>query len=169
VASAEVIDAWKRAPPLRRRTKPSDSPWPAARQRAAQLRLPLDLVARVVAQIGHVRDHPDDRPVRPEEALLQLHGVQLSAQDPPRELDVARAIVGMGELVVALAHERRAAAAEHCAQRVVDANVAAVGAEDRHADRRMVERGIEVGAEILDELVAVHLAQQAQRRAVHLL
>ena len=106
--------------------------------------------------------------VRLDEALLELHGVELAAQDLPRELDVALAIVGVRDLVVALADELVAATSEHRAERVVDAHVAPVRAEDGHADRRVVKGRVEVGGEVLDELVALDDAQQAQRRAVDL-
>ena len=61
-----------------------------------------------------------------------------------READLVGQTVG--EVVVALTHQLPAIAAEHGAERIVDAHVATVGAEDRHADRCVVEGGVEVGS-----------------------
>jgi hypothetical protein len=131
---------------------------------------PGDRGARVVAQAGHVGDRPDDRPVELDEALLELDAVQLAAQDLPHRLAVALAVVGVGDVDVARAGELLAGPAEQRAQRVVDAQVAALRVEDRHADRRVVEGGVEVRDEVLGGALVVgrHL-QQAERRAVDLL
>jgi len=101
--------------------------------------------AGVVAQAGHIRDGPDDRPVERDEALLELDRVQIAVENPAGKLAIALAVVGMRDVVVARADELRAGPAQHGAQRVVDAQVAAVGIEDRHADRGVVEGGVEVG------------------------
>ena len=86
--------------------------------------------------------------------------VQLAAQDAPGGVEVALAVVGMGELLVAHAEQLVGGAAEQRAQRRVDAHVLAVGVEQRHPDRHRVEGGVERAGR-----AAVELAQDAQQPA----
>jgi hypothetical protein len=64
---------------------------------------PAQRAALVVAQEGQVREHPDDRAVRADEALLALVRVAPALQDVPGDADVGLAVVRVGELLVAAA------------------------------------------------------------------
>ena len=99
--------------------------------------------------------------VRAHEALLALPGAELAVEDPPGGVDVALAVFGVRELLVADADQLVRRAPEHRAQRGVDAHVLTVRVEQRHADRHRVEGRVERSGR-----VAVELAQDAQQRAV---
>src|SRR3954447_1983643 len=122
---------------------------------------PVEWAAAFVAQEGEVRDRPDDRAVRPYESLLTLEAAAPPSQHVPCDVDVELAVVGVGELLISVPEHLLFAASEQLAQRAVDANVLAIGVEDGHADRSLIEPDVEVPTGFLDEVAVVELTQHA--------
>jgi len=110
----------------------------------------LDLRDEVERAAGHVADerdrqqHPDERAVRADVALLELVGPARPAQHVAGERDVGVAVVGMRDVLERERGEVRGRVADDVAERLVDAHERAVGGDERHPDRGVVERGPEL-------------------------
>ena len=134
----------------------------AARGDVEELTDPAQRPAGVVAQEDQVGEHPAHRAVGADEALLGLVRAAAAVEDLPRGVDVGLAVLGMRVLLIAAPEQLLLAAAEQLGQRFVDAHVLAVGVEQRHPDRRVVEGGVEVALRLGDQRAVAQLAHRAQ-------
>ena len=94
----------------------------------------------VVAQHGRGELGPDRLAVRAEVALLEAVLLELARDEPPNRLLGVGDVVGVGDRTRPVKRELLARAANRPAVRVVDLHVAALQIEQRHADRRLLER-----------------------------
>ena len=96
-----------------------------------------------VAHERRAHRDPHLAPVGVEEALLELVARDLAGDE------LLELVLGVGAVVRMREREERDAeqlvlgAAEHLCERAVHAEQLAVGARERHADRRVLERGAE--------------------------
>ncbi len=81
---------------------------------------------------------------RVDVSLLQVVRANLAVEHPPRVLEVDVEIVWMGDLLEGARHECRGVVAGEVAQRLVHLEEPAVRRDQRHADRRRLERPAEL-------------------------
>ncbi len=109
----------------------------------------LDLaheVHRLVLDVAHERRahrHPHRVAVVVHEPLLELRALGHAGEESPHLLATLVAIVGMTELEHRRCQQLRLAASEDLHQRAVHSEQPTVDRDERHADRRVLERAAE--------------------------
>ena len=101
-----------------------------------------DEVERLPGFVADERDrqqHPAVLAVGPHVALLHPVAAQLAGDDLAHQLEVGVEVVGVGDVLEGQPEQRPGVVADDLGQRAVDAQEAAVEADQRHADRRLLE------------------------------
>ena len=124
---------------------------------------PAEWMAVLVAHEGQIGERPDDGSIRLHEPLLALMRAELAREDLRSRFEIGCAVVGMREFLIAQPDELFARAPEEFAEGVVDAHVLARAVEERHPDRRAVERGSKNGA---PRALPLPRGESAERRAL---
>jgi hypothetical protein len=132
-----------------------------------------DEVERPAVFVGRERDRqqrPDHAPVGVDVALVHLVGRAAAGEHVVDQREVRVEVVGVREVLEREPQQLLLGVADELAQRLVDVEPLALEPHERHADRRVVERGAELLRGALERLLGiqgmVHHRGNRPRRAI---
>ena len=117
-----------------------------------------DEVQRPAVLVGRQRDRqqrPDHAPVGVDVALVHLVGRAPAGEHVVDEREVGVEVVGVREVLERELQQLLLGVADELAQRLVDVEPLALEPDQRHADRRVVERGAELLRDALERLLRI--------------